>query len=165
MGQRPFDQLVDLSNFVMLDLGQPNHVFDRARLSPEGIVVRRARAGETMQTLDGFDRKLRDSDLLICSGDEPVALAGIMGGEGSKVGSDTGTLLLEVANFDPAVIRRTWRLRPSRMVSASQASGTDLRNRTGGSRGGRAGAWSSRRTTHGCVWYPPMVTPRASCAS
>jgi phenylalanyl-tRNA synthetase beta chain len=107
VGQRPIDLLVDLSNFVMLDLGQPNHLFDRTRLSPEGIVVRNARAGETMRTLDGVDRKLTAEDMLICSGDEPVALAGVMGGEGSKVGAGTTSLLLEVATFHPATVRRT----------------------------------------------------------
>ena len=107
VGQRPFDQLVDLSNFVMLDVGQPNHVFDRSSLSPEGIHVRNARAAETIQTLDGEERKLIEADLLICSGDAPVALAGVMGGEGSKVTGDSKQLLLEVANFAPAVVRRT----------------------------------------------------------
>jgi phenylalanyl-tRNA synthetase beta chain len=107
VGQRPIDLLVDLSNFVMLDLGQPNHVFDRERLSPEGIVVRMARAGERMKTLDGLERALAVEDLLICSGAAPVALAGIMGGEGSKVSGETRSLLLEVATFQPAVIRRT----------------------------------------------------------
>ena len=107
VGQRPIDQIVDLSNFVMLDLGQPNHTFDAKQLSKEGIVVRDAREGETMTTLDGEERKLETSDLLICSGDEPVALAGIMGGEASKVGEDTSQLLLEVATFHPTVVRRT----------------------------------------------------------
>ena len=107
VGQRPIDQIVDLSNFVMLDLGQPNHTFDAKRLSKDGIVVRDAREGETLTTLDGEERKLRTSDLLICSGAEPVALAGIMGGEASKVGEDTSQLLLEVATFDPTVVRRT----------------------------------------------------------
>jgi len=75
VGQRPIDLIVDLSNFVMLDLGQPNHVFDRSRLSPEGIVVRMARGGETMRTLDGAERKLLESDMLICSGSGVVAPA------------------------------------------------------------------------------------------
>jgi len=105
--QRPLDLLVDVSNFVMLDLGQPNHLFDRTRLSPEGIVVRMAREGEIMTTLDGVERKLGTEDLLICSGDEPVALAGVMGGEGSKVAEGTNELLLEIANFHPTTIRRT----------------------------------------------------------
>ncbi len=107
VGQRPLDVLVDVSNFVMLDLGQPNHVFDRARLSAQGIVVRMARPGERMKTLDGFDHTLTAEDLLICDGPEPIALAGVMGGEGSKVGADTSRLLLEVANFHPTTIRRT----------------------------------------------------------
>ncbi|MEZ6019506.1 MAG: phenylalanine--tRNA ligase subunit beta [Planctomycetota bacterium] len=107
VGQRPLDLLVDLSNFVMLDLGQPNHAFDRSRLSAQGIVVRKARAGETMTTLDGVERSLTVDDLLITDGDRPVALAGIMGGEDSKVEGDTSKLLLEVATFAPAVIRRT----------------------------------------------------------
>lgn len=107
VGQRPIDLLVDLSNFVMLDLAQPNHVFDRNALSPDGIVVRDARAGEHMQTLDGVDRALLTSDILICSGDVPVALAGVMGGEGSKVAPNTRSLLLEIATFAPAVVRRT----------------------------------------------------------
>jgi phenylalanyl-tRNA synthetase beta chain len=106
-GQRPIDLLVDLSNFVMLDLGQPNHAFDRARIAAEGIVVRDARAGETLVTLDGVLRRLEPSDLLICAGAEPVALAGILGGEGSKVARETEQLLLEVACFEPARVRRT----------------------------------------------------------
>ena len=107
VGQRPIDCLVDLSNFVMLDLGQPNHAFDRDALDPAGIRVRMARKAEHMQTLDGEDRALEPSDLLICSGDTPVALAGIMGGEGSKVDAETTNLLLEVATFEPAIVRRT----------------------------------------------------------
>jgi len=111
VGQRPIDLLVDLSNFVMMDLGQPNHVFDRNRLESDGdgrgIIVRNARDGETIETLDGEERKLRDSDLLICAGDTPVALAGIMGGEGSKVAPDTDSLLLEVATFEATTVRRT----------------------------------------------------------
>jgi phenylalanyl-tRNA synthetase beta chain len=105
--QRPIDLLVDLSNFVMLDLGQPNHIFDRHRLGDRGIVVRDARDGETIETLDGEERNLRSCDLLICAGNEPVALAGIMGGEGSKVAVETDSLLLEVATFDATTIRRT----------------------------------------------------------
>jgi phenylalanyl-tRNA synthetase beta chain len=105
--QRPIDLLVDLSNFVMLDLGQPNHLFDRQKLSPEGIVVRDARPGETIVTLDEVERRLTPEDVLICSGDTPVALAGVMGGQGSKVEETTGELLLEVATFHPTRVRRT----------------------------------------------------------
>ncbi len=113
VGQRPIDLLVDLSNFVMLDLGQPNHVFDRNRLdrlggaNPGGIIVRDAREGETIETLDGESRRLRERDLLICAGSKPIALAGIMGGEDSKVADTTENLLLEVATFDATTVRRT----------------------------------------------------------
>ncbi|MBL8857970.1 MAG: phenylalanine--tRNA ligase subunit beta [Planctomycetes bacterium] len=107
VGQRPIDLLVDVSNFVMLDLAQPNHVFDRTRLSSEGIVVRNARANESMKTLDGLERKLVATDMLITSGDKPVALAGVMGDDGSQVEGATRSLLLEVAAFAPAVVRRT----------------------------------------------------------
>ncbi len=106
-GQRPLDILVDISNFVMLDLGQPNHLFDRKQIPPAGINVRMGREGETITTLDGEERKVGATDLLICSDDVPVALAGVMGGEGSKVGEDTGELLLEVASFDAVTIRRS----------------------------------------------------------
>jgi phenylalanyl-tRNA synthetase beta chain len=107
VGARPIDLLVDLSNFVMHDLGQPNHCFDRAKLAGRGIVVRDARADERLLTLDGIERRLSSGDMLICAGDEPVALAGVMGGEGSKVQAGTDSLLLEVACFQPAVVRRT----------------------------------------------------------
>ena len=107
VGQRPLDLLVDVSNFVMLDLGQPNHLFDRKRISSDGIVVRMAKDGEQITTLDEAVCKLTSEDLLICSGTEPVALAGVMGGEHSKVEGDTDQLLLEVASFHPTTIRRT----------------------------------------------------------
>ncbi|MBL8862392.1 MAG: phenylalanine--tRNA ligase subunit beta [Planctomycetes bacterium] len=107
VGQRPIDLFVDLSNFVMLDLGQPNHVFDRNALDPSGIVVRDARLGETMRTLDGVERALHTSDMVIASGSAAVALAGVMGGEGSKVAPGTRALVLEVAAFAPGVVRRT----------------------------------------------------------
>ena len=106
-GQRPIDLLVDLSNFVMLDLAQPNHLFDAGRLSSEGIVVRNARAGEKMKTLDEVERTFVAEDMLIVSGDEPVAVAGVMGGEASRVAEGTTDLLLEVAAFDAASVRRT----------------------------------------------------------
>ncbi|TAJ21210.1 MAG: phenylalanine--tRNA ligase subunit beta [Planctomycetota bacterium] len=107
VGQRPIDVLVDVSNFVMLDLGQPNHVFDRRNLPKRSIEVRQARASESLTTLDGVARALEPADLLICSGDAPVALAGVMGGDACKVAPDTASILLEVASFQPAVVRRT----------------------------------------------------------
>ena len=107
VGQRPIDLFVDVSNFVMLDLAQPNHLFDLERLSSEGIVVRDARAGERMATLDGIERTFTSEDMLICSGADPVAVAGVMGGELSKVAPGTSNLLLEVASFHPTRVRRT----------------------------------------------------------
>ncbi len=105
--QRPIDLLVDLSNFVMLDLGQPNHLFDLTRLDASGILVRDARPGERLRSLDGIERILTPEDMLICSGDEAVAIAGVMGGEGSKVTAETTDLLLEAASFHPTRVRRT----------------------------------------------------------
>lgn len=107
VGQRSLGQLVDLSNFVMLDLGQPNHVFDRGTLGPDGILVRRAQPGERFAALDGQARELSTEDLLITSGGTPVALAGVIGGADSEVSEKTERLLLEVATFDATVVRRT----------------------------------------------------------
>ncbi len=106
VGQRPINNVVDATNFVMLDLGQPLHAFDERDVRA-GLGVRRARAGEMLQTLDGVERKLTADDLLITAGNAPVALAGIMGGEQSGVRDDTSGLLLESANFAPARVRRT----------------------------------------------------------
>ncbi len=107
VGVRPINSLVDLTNFVMLEIGQPLHAFDLRRLHADGIVVRRARAGETMRTLDGVQRTLVPEDLLITSGGKPVALAGVMGGEEASVAADTSTLFLESAAFHATSIRRT----------------------------------------------------------
>jgi len=106
VGQRSINLLVDLTNFVMLDLGQPMHAFDRRRVKGD-VTVRRARPGESMTTLDDLPRELAKEDLLITSGGEPVALAGIMGGQGSMVEADTTELFLESATFHAATLRRT----------------------------------------------------------
>jgi phenylalanyl-tRNA synthetase beta chain len=107
VGQRSLGQLVDISNFVMLDLGQPNHTFDRARLGADGIVVRKARRAERFTTLAGQTLELSDEDLLIASNAEGVALAGVIGGANSEVRAETRELLLEVATFDATTVRRT----------------------------------------------------------
>jgi phenylalanyl-tRNA synthetase beta chain len=106
VGQRPINLLVDLTNFVMLDIGQPMHAFDRRRVEA-GIGVRFAQPGESITTLDGVVRPLTDKDLLITSGGAPVAIAGVMGGLGSAVGDDTTSILLESATFHPSTVRRT----------------------------------------------------------
>ncbi len=107
LGMRSISLLVDLSNYVMLEQGQPIHAFDIRDIQGGGIVVRRARPGETMTTLDGEERTFVEDDLLIADGERAVAVAGVMGGENSEVREDTTTLLLEAANFDPVRVRLT----------------------------------------------------------
>jgi phenylalanyl-tRNA synthetase beta chain len=107
-GMRPISNVVDVSNFVMLDLGQPNHAYDLGRLGGRGLTVRRARAGETITTLDGVERHLAEDDCLICDASSvPVGIGGIMGGENAEISPDTTTVLLEAAYFAPMAIART----------------------------------------------------------
>jgi len=106
-GVRPINNIVDVTNYVMLELGQPLHAFDLDRLEEHRIVVRRASRGETLKTLDGETRKLDPQDLLICDGKRPVALAGVMGGMDSEITPETSRVLLESAFFEPRGIRRT----------------------------------------------------------
>lgn len=105
-GVRAINNLVDITNYVMLELGQPLHAFDYDRLKQNRIEVRRATAGEVFMTLDGETRPLNTDHLMICDGERPVALAGIMGGLNSEIEADTRTVLLESACFDPVTIRR-----------------------------------------------------------
>jgi phenylalanyl-tRNA synthetase beta chain len=106
-GIRTINVIVDVTNYVMLETGQPLHAFDLNRLPARQIVVRQAREIDRFTTLDGVERPLAPEDLLICDGAVPVALAGIMGGLNSEVGGATTALLLESASFDPIAIRRT----------------------------------------------------------
>src|SRR2546426_715821 len=101
-GIRPISNVVDVTNYVMLELGQPLHAFDARELKGNAIVVRRASAGETMKTLDGIERKLDPEDLVIADAKRPIAIAGVMGGEGSAIAPDTTSVVLESAWFDPA---------------------------------------------------------------
>jgi len=105
-GLRPINNLVDISNLVMLETGQPIHIFDADKLAGEKIIVRRAKDGEEFVTLDGQKISLTKDLLVIADADRPVALAGIMGGENSGVTDTTKKTIIEVANFNPAVIRR-----------------------------------------------------------
>jgi len=107
VGMRPINNIVDVTNFVMLEWGQPLHAFDLDRLEENRIVVRKAKTGETITTLDGEERKLIEEDLLICDARNPVALAGVMGGLESEIGDSTRRVLLESAFFEPRGIRRT----------------------------------------------------------
>jgi phenylalanyl-tRNA synthetase beta chain len=107
-GMRPISNVVDVSNYVMLGLGNPTHAYDLAKLGNGArLGVRRARAGETIATLDGQERRLDSGDLLVTDGDRAVNIAGIMGSEDSEVGDETTDVLFEAANFDPGTIRKS----------------------------------------------------------
>ena len=107
-GKRPINWVVDASNFVMLELGQPNHAYDLDKLPGRGLVVRRARPGETIVTLDGVERTMVAEDCLICDAeDHPVGIGGIMGGASSEIDATTTTVVLEAAWFSPTAITRT----------------------------------------------------------
>ncbi|MCX8110581.1 MAG: phenylalanine--tRNA ligase subunit beta, partial [Syntrophorhabdaceae bacterium] len=128
-GMRPINSIVDVTNYVMLELGQPLHAFDYERLNDRRIEVRVAENPIVFRTLDGEDRRLEKGDILICDGRGPVALAGIMGGENSEITDDTKIIALESAYFNPMFIRKTSR----RLGIKSEASlrfekGIDLEN-------------------------------------
>ena len=106
VGLRPINNIVDITNFVMMETGQPLHAFDFDRLAQHRIVVRLAKQGESFDTLDQKRHELTDEMLMICDGEEPVALAGIMGGRNSEIGADSTKVLIESAHFNPATIRK-----------------------------------------------------------
>jgi phenylalanyl-tRNA synthetase beta chain len=106
-GMRPISNVVDVTNYVMLGLGNPLHAFDYAKLRGGKIIVRRAHVGERLRTLDGVERELEPYDLMIADAERSVALAGIMGGEETEIGADTTEILLEAANFEPYTTFRT----------------------------------------------------------
>ncbi len=107
LGQASINNVVDATNYVMLELGHPLHAFDLELLSERRIVVRRARAGEKMKTLDGIERKLTTEMCVIADATRAVAIAGVMGGAETEIRTTTCNLLLESAQFDPISIRRT----------------------------------------------------------
>ena len=108
-GVRPINNIVDITNFVMLEYGQPMHAFDYRLLEGQGITVRCAREGEEIVTLDGVRRSLKPSMLVIADEVKPVAVAGIMGGEYSGIVDDTTTVVFESACFDGPSVRTTSR--------------------------------------------------------
>jgi phenylalanyl-tRNA synthetase beta chain len=107
VGLKPINNIVDITNFVMMETGQPLHAFDFDRLAENRIVVRTAEEGEKFTTLDQKERLLSSEMLLICDGEKPVALAGVMGGMNSEIEDSTTKILLESAYFDPVCIRKT----------------------------------------------------------
>ena len=106
-GVRPINNIVDITNYVMLEYGQPMHAFDFSCIGGKQIVVRCAKEGETLQTLDGTARALTPSMLAICDEEKPVALAGVMGGANSEIEGDTAMVVFESANFNGPTVRRT----------------------------------------------------------
>ncbi len=106
-GVRPINNIVDITNYVMLEYGQPMHAFDFSCVEGGKIVVRTAREGEVIQTLDGNDRKLTPNMLCICDENKPVCVAGVMGGANSEIVGDTAMVLFESANFNGVSVRRT----------------------------------------------------------
>jgi phenylalanyl-tRNA synthetase beta chain len=109
IGQRPINNVADITNYVLHELGQPLHAFDLAKLAGPRIVVRRAAPGEKLKTLDGVERALTGDMLVIADAEKPVALAGIMGGEDSEISTQTTDVLIESAYFNPHSVRQTAR--------------------------------------------------------
>lgn len=106
-GVRPINNLVDITNYVMLEYGQPMHAFDQRYIKDGKIVVRNAKDGETITTLDGQERQLSPEMLIIADAEKPIAVAGVMGGEYSGIMDDTNTVIFESAYFEPVQVRRT----------------------------------------------------------
>ena len=108
-GLRPINNVVDVTNYVMLEYNQPLHAFDYHRLKDRTVIVRRARDGETLTTLDGVERKLNTESLVIADAQDPIGLGGVIGGAASEINADTSAVLLESANFDALNNRQTAR--------------------------------------------------------
>lgn len=125
-GLRPINNLVDVTNYVLMEVGQPLHAFDLELLGERTVVVRRARYGETILTLDGVERQLDDQAVVIADAGRPVAMAGVMGGEDSEVTGGTSNVLIESAYFDPTSIYLTSRRLGLRTEASSRFErGTD----------------------------------------
>ena len=107
IGSRPINNIVDISNYVLFELGQPLHTFDADRIAGQKVIVRRAQEAEPICTLDGVERKLSASDMVIADANGPMCIAGVFGGDYSGVNDDTVNVFLESAYFDPASVRKT----------------------------------------------------------
>jgi len=106
LDQRPISNAVDATNYVLWEIGKPTHVFDMDLLEGGKIIVRKARAGETLKTLDGFERKLTSEDLVVCDAKKPVGLAGVMGGYDTMITEKTRNIVIESAWWDPGIVRK-----------------------------------------------------------
>jgi phenylalanyl-tRNA synthetase beta chain len=121
LGQRPINNVVDASNYLMLELGQPNHTYDLAQVAGRGFRIRRARPGETIVTLDDVTRELVDEDLLICDAeDTPVGIGGVMGGADTEIHDATSDVLVEMAWFRPLAVARTSRRQKLRSEASAR---------------------------------------------
>lgn len=120
MGIRPINNIVDITNYVLLEYGQPMHAFDLRAIENGTITIRRANEAETITTLDGVERTLTSSNLVIADSKKPLAIAGVMGGEGSGINADTTTIVFESANFSGSSVR---------MTAKSQGMRTDASSR------------------------------------
>ncbi|MBR3294344.1 MAG: phenylalanine--tRNA ligase subunit beta [Oscillospiraceae bacterium] len=128
-GMRPINNIVDITNYVMLEYGQPMHAFDFSCVDGGEIHIRRARAGESIQTLDGTERALTENMLCICDREKPIGVAGVMGGANSEIVGDTAMVLLESANFNGPSIRRTATALGMRTDASSRfEKGLDVQN-------------------------------------
>lgn len=107
IGQRPVNNVVDISNFILFELGQPLHTFDAGKITGNKVIVRRAEEGETIVTLDGVERKLAATDMVIANKEKPMCIAGVFGGDDSGVTEATTDVFVEGAYFDPGSIRKT----------------------------------------------------------
>ena len=109
VGLRPVNNIVDITNFCLFELGEPMHAFDLDKIAGAAIIIRKAKKGEKIITIDGIERNLDETVLVIADKDKPIAIAGVMGGLGTEVTQSTRNILLEAAVFDPISIRRTAR--------------------------------------------------------
>lgn len=169
-GIKSLNLAVDVTNYVLLETGQPVHAYDRRSLKDGSLHVRSARLNDQLQSLDGQDLTLLPGDLLVCDGDRPVALAGIMGGAESGVRPDSHSLVIEVAHFSPAQIRKTAR-RLSLHTEASHRfeRGIDLEAIPAVSQrvgcllqqcAKEAGLPAVKAATETADWYPSPVSPK-----
>ena len=166
-GMRPVSNVVDATNYVMLELGQPLHPFDLRRVAGPGIVVRRAAAGERLTTLDGVDRELTDEDLLIADLERAVALGGLIGGGETEVSGQTEDVLLEAAHFEPRGIFRTSRrlgLRTEASIRFERGIDPESVKAAAARAAALIVAWSGGRVLSGVVDAGSMP-PAARCRS